>query len=187
MKYRENVCRYKNFSSISTVSGSSISRAPSLPLSEKRPMGPQQSIGTFSLVKASRKSSNPLYRPIFPPPPPKFLEGQSSRLAFETGIPLLRLQGRMGRQYAPDLKCSARSHVLTSVHSLTTQRATREAAGLWPGAAVAGQWGGEATVQHAQGAGWCLTTTLFWGRSGHGGLATSQGKGAINEKGRQTI
>lgn len=41
MKYQENVCQYKNFSSISIVSGSNISQTSSLPLS-KNPMGLHQ-------------------------------------------------------------------------------------------------------------------------------------------------
>lgn len=39
MKYQENVCQYKNFSSISIVSGSNISQTSSLPLSKKESNG----------------------------------------------------------------------------------------------------------------------------------------------------
>lgn len=63
MKYRENVCQYKNFSSISIVSGSNISHTSSRNR-QKNPMGLQ-----LSLAKASRSPSNPVCCLVFQPPP----------------------------------------------------------------------------------------------------------------------
>lgn len=75
MKYQENVCQYKNFSSISIVSGSNISHTSSLPLPKKESNGTtvehqdvQLSKGLKEILKSSVSSN------ISTLPAPEFLE-----------------------------------------------------------------------------------------------------------------
>lgn len=85
MKYQENVCQYKIFSSISIVSGSNISQTSSLPLS------PSEGAAAVSSVKASEKFSNPVCNLRFQ------TQSQISKLSKLAllKIPFSRVQGNL--------------------------------------------------------------------------------------------
>lgn len=187
MKYRENVCQYKNFSSISVVSGSNISHTSSRNR-QKNPMGLQESIKMLSLVKASRSPSNPVCCLVFQPPPSRI-----SRMAKHLP-PCLRQEflssscsGEKEWKYKLDLICSAWLCVL-NVYILYTDGSEGPLQG-WPisGGSGGGGWGRGPEVGRAQDGGLVPHHTLLWGSSEPGCLATSRVNGRIHEEGRQTI
>lgn len=144
---------------------------------------------TFRLVKASRKSSNPVYSLIFQPPPPEFLECQSTRLNVWDKNSFLPAAGEnRGENFKLDLICSTWSRVL-SVYTVSTMMTMKGHCGvdqyLTHGSSGGGGGrGAQSGTCTWRAVGWGLTAhAAQTGRSEHGGLATFRVNGGIMRRG----
>lgn len=180
MKYQENVCQYKNFSSISIVSGSNISRTSSLPLSKKKRLQwDRVEPGDVQLRVGLREILHPASR-ISPPSHPwtaRMSKHRKSLLCADIWDkdPFFGLPGELGWKLTLDLTCSAQPHALTNTcafSTLMTRKGHCRAGGIW---------GVVAAVALLVGA-------TAWRMLGDGVTATRwSGAGMISEGGRQTM